>query len=96
MLRQLFNRILRSLDGSLFVIRFEQGQARLTQGNVPPSFLEDCEVYAAERGLRGGSIRGRWESGHIRLLFSGDVPTDTHQRFRNILKFHEATMRRLR
>ncbi len=96
MFREFINRLLRSLNGDLFVIRFEQGHARLVHGRVPPSFLEDCGVYAAERGLQAGSIRGRWEQGHVRLRFSGDMPTDTHQRFRNIMKFHEAAMRRLK
>jgi hypothetical protein len=67
-----------------FVIRIEEGEARLRRGKAPSMFVEACGDVAAREGIRQGEIRGIRSGRKARLRFSRDIPARAHQALRNV------------
>lgn len=70
-----------------FVIRIENGQARLVRGKVPPGLVQDVGEVCRDAGVYSGSVWGyrRGRGLGLRLNFSGDIPEPCRQRLRNLM-----------
>ena len=76
----------RLLKPAAFEVVIEDGAANPAHGNVPGSFLADCDEIARDHGIRTGLIRGVRRPHGLALEFSRDVPEESRQRFRNVFE----------
>lgn len=72
----------------LFVIDVRDGAARLRRGEPPPALLVEFSDVARDLGVSSGTIYGVRARHGLTLEFSPDIPTNAHQRFRNVLAVH--------
>ena len=92
MFRKLFRIFTLAADDSVFVIDLHNSRAELVKGNAPAGFASELTELVANAGIARGTIRGRRHQGHVRLLFSKDIPEETHQRIRNLWGIYEARL----
>jgi len=68
----------------VFLIRIDNGNAKLAKGKVTPLFLSQvsdaCNQAGVPRGWIGGIARGR----RIKLAFSRSIPLACQQQLRNV------------
>ena len=76
----------RLLKPAAFEVVIEEGAANLARGNVPPSFLGDCDEIARDHSIRTGRIWGVRRSYGLALEFSSDIPDESRQKFRNVFE----------
>jgi hypothetical protein len=67
-----------------FVIRIENGRARLVSGKAPPGLVQDVGEVCRDAGVNSGSVWGRRSGKRVGLGFSGDIPEGCRQRLRNL------------
>ncbi len=84
MFRKLLASFKLAFDNSRFVIEIREGRARLVAGRAPAAFLRDIDELAGGLGFANGTLRGKSQAGHVRLVFSRDIPESAHQRLRNV------------
>ncbi len=68
----------------VFLIRIQDGQARVTMGQVHPDFLQEVKEICEATSARSGTIRGIRNGGRIVLEFCSNIPPKCQQRIRNV------------
>jgi hypothetical protein len=68
----------------VFVIRVEDGVARLVRGKVTQAFLQQIDETCDRHQVRHAVVRGVANGSRIALAFSGDIPAPCRQQLRNI------------
>jgi hypothetical protein len=72
-----------------FVVRIDDGAARLVRGKVAAAMLRQVEEICREHGVRRGEVYGRlWGRRRVRLAFSRGIPPACRQRLRNVWPIH--------
>lgn len=92
MLRRLFHWLQRLAHPPLCTLEFTPAGVRC-QGTPPPSFVSDCGDVARQFELTCGRLDVIGSEGRLQLRFSPELPTHSHQRFRNVLGVHLAGLR---
>ena len=72
----------------VFVVRIENGVARVTKGTVPRLFLEEVNAICRHNQITRGSLKGVAKGRRILLTFSGPISQACQQRFRNAWCLH--------
>ena len=72
--------------GSTFEVVIENGTSHADYGSVPGSFLADCDAIAGDYSIQRGRIRAIRRSTILSLRFFGDIPEESHQKFRNVFE----------
>lgn len=91
MFRHVLYWLTRLANRPVFVIRLEQGGARLTKGQVPLAWVDDCAVVAADFAILHGYVEGVLGWNGLALRFSPSVPVPSQQRLRNLFAVHRLT-----
>jgi hypothetical protein len=73
----------------VFEVEFHEGAARLVRRSAPGSLLGDFSDVAEAFDIRDGTLRAVRKGDGLTLAFSSGIPTEAHQRFRNILGVHQ-------
>ncbi|RFA25360.1 hypothetical protein CAI21_19160 [Alkalilimnicola ehrlichii] len=68
----------------VFVLRIQDGKARVIRGKPPPGFASACEEVCRLHGLSRGEIRAVRTGAGQELRFSKDIPERLRQPFRNV------------
>jgi hypothetical protein len=68
----------------VFVVRVEEGKARVVRGKVTQTFLQEIGETCARHGVRRGVVRGIANGSRIALAFSGGIPATCRQQLRNL------------
>ena len=71
----------------VFLIRIDNGAAKLAKGRVAPEFLSHVGDICAERGITRGWIGGIGRGRGVRLVFSHSIPSHCRQQLRNVWAF---------
>ena len=78
-------RFLRRFFGSsAFIVELREGKARCVKGKLLDRMLSEFSEVARQHGLAVGTVLGKRGSAGIRLRFSKEIPSASHQQFRNI------------
>ncbi len=80
----MFRRLLSFLSDTLWVIQIRDGSVEVTKGKIPHRFVMECREELEGEGVTEGEIRGVRRSGYTGLEFSKNIPSQLHQRLRNI------------
>ena len=80
----MLKRFLNLFGSGVWIIRVKHGDLKVVKGTVPPLFVADCRVLLQRAGIEEGQISGRQAGGYVTLDFSGGIPKQLHQRFRNL------------
>jgi hypothetical protein len=72
----------------LFVIRIENGAARVVHGKVPQPWLDEINEICRHSQVADGSIKGVRRHRRVALVFSRHIPPPCRQRFRNALSLY--------
>lgn len=75
----------RLADPPHFIVSFTHGGARCARGEPPTGVLADCQAIAEDFAITAGHLDIRRRDGRFVLHFSPEIPTASHQRFRNVL-----------
>lgn len=85
---------LRSLVApAIFVIDIDGDRLQVRNGEAPGGLIREFTEVAGDLEIRRGTIRGIRARHGITLSFSHEIPTEAHQRFRNILALHRDQIR---
>jgi hypothetical protein len=68
----------------MFVIRIEDGDARVVAGKVAPAFLHEVRETCGRHGVKRGAVRGVVRGRRIGLEFPGAMPPACRQQLRNL------------
>lgn len=68
----------------VFVVRVEDGKARVVRGKVTQAFLQEIGETCDRHGVKRGGVRGVANGSRIALAFSGDIPPSCRQQLRNL------------
>ena len=74
---------------SVFELRIQDGSARRVSGSVRQGFVADCSDIAETFGIRSGRIFGERRANGVEIEFDSNVPSNSHQRFRNAWSYHQ-------
>lgn len=66
------------------VIEMRGGKASARKGKVSPKFLQDCEEICARYQISEARISVYAAAGRQSLRFSSQIPSECHQKFRNL------------
>ena len=67
-------------------IRISGGRAEVIKGKIDGRLVREITSLCAEIGLEKCEM---WIDGTGRMIFSRDVPSQHHQKFRNVLSIHK-------
>ena len=68
----------------VFVIRIENGAARIDKGKATQEFLQHVSEVCREAGIRNGWIGGVARGRLVQLAFSHSIPRRCRQQLRNV------------
>lgn len=75
---------------AVFRVAIRDGRAELVAGPAPGNFVEACSDVARRSHLARGEVYGVPDGDAVRLRFSGPIPEDDRQRFRNLWGMEQA------
>jgi Protein of unknown function (DUF3634) len=67
-----------------FVVRVEEGAARVESGTVTPAFVQEISETCQRNRVTDGRVRGVIRDGRIVLKFSAGIPLPCQQQLRNL------------
>jgi len=81
--------LLRKLIPPVFSLEISDGKVEKRQGNATSAFIQDCSEIAGDRNILSGWIWGVRDNGIIKLDFTGNIPENAKQKFRNVWGIHK-------
>jgi hypothetical protein len=88
LLLRILTSISRLVSPPVFTIDISRGTARVQHGDVPGGLVLEFSDVARAFDIRSGTIHGVRARHGIVLSFSGQIPSEAHQRLRNVLALH--------
>jgi hypothetical protein len=78
---------------AIFEIEIQGGMLKVRRGEAPGGIVSEFADAARDFEIRRGTIRGVRAGHGVTLAFSGEIPAEAHQRFRNILALYRDRIR---
>jgi hypothetical protein len=72
----------------LFMVRIQDGMARLARGKVTKAFLDEIDHTTREQGVTRGWVGGVRRGRRVVLVFARTIPPAVQQRLRNLWILH--------